>query len=180
MRIRLIASLVIVLVVESAIAVRGDSPTSYRFRANLQTTSRLVAVPQGRCEDPSGNAPTIGLLEVTGAGESNLLGPVIDQQSHCVRADGTFFQGRFVLTNAAGRTLRGRYSGTLEPTFNSTFPPPAPEGSWLIRGQVCISGGDVADIANTCARDLYEPARGITNLTTGDATIFLDQTLRIR
>jgi hypothetical protein len=150
-----------------------------RFRADLQTTTRLVDPPPGRCTDQLGLSPVVGLLEVVGAGDATFLGPVVDEQSHCVRADGSFFRGVFKLTNADGDTIRGRYFGHLEPTFNSTFPPPAPGGPWLIIGNVCISGGSVGDIDNDCSVHRYEPARGITNLSTGDATIFLDQTIGI-
>ena len=94
-------------------------------------------------------------------------------------ADGSFFRGVFKLTNADGDTIRGRYFGHLEPTFNSTFPPPAPGGPWIIHGNVCISGGSAGDIDNDCSANHYEPARGITNLSNGDATIFLDQTIGI-
>jgi hypothetical protein len=104
---------------------------------------------------------------------------VVDKQSHCVRADGSFFEGRFQLTNAHGRTIRGRYFGRLEPTLNSTFPPPVPGGPWLINGNVCISGGNAGDIENDCAVNRYQPARGITNLSTGDATIILNQSIGI-
>ena len=150
-----------------------------RFRADLQTTSRLVEPPPRRCSDQPGLAPVVGLLEVVGAGDATFLGPVVVEQSHCVRADGSFFRGVFKLTNADGETIRGRYFGHLEPTFNSTFPPPAPGGPWLIHGNVCISGGSAGDIDNDCSANRYEPARGITNLSTGDATIFLDQTIGI-
>lgn len=148
-----------------------------RLRANLQTTSRLVAPPEGRCADEDGHAPVIGLLEAMGAGETNLLGTVVDEQSHCVRADGTFFGGRFTLTNADGRTIRGLYFGNLAPTFNSTFTP-APGGTWLIHGNVCVlrHGGEDVDESGCEARD-YRPAHGITSLATGDGTIFLDQTV---
>jgi hypothetical protein len=148
-----------------------------RFRADLQTTTRLVEPPPGRCSDQPGLSPVVGLLEVIGAGDATFLGPVVDEQSHCVREDGSFFGGVFRLRNADGRTIRGRYFGHLEPTFNSTFPPPG--GPWLIIGNVCISGGSAGDIDNDCSVNHYEPARGITNLSTGDATIFLDQTIGI-
>jgi hypothetical protein len=150
-----------------------------RFRAHLQTTSRLVEPPLERCSDQPGLPRVVGLLEVVGAGDATFLGPVVVEQSHCVRADGSFFGGVFTLTNADGRTIQGRYFGHLEPTFNSTFPPPAPGGPWLINGNVCISGGSRSGIDNDCPPDRYEPAQGITNLSTGDATIFLDQTIGI-
>jgi hypothetical protein len=164
----------------SSMAIDGSLAEAYerkRFRADLQTTSRLVEPPPGRCSDRPGLMPVVGLLEVIGAGDATFLGPVVDEQSHCVRADGSFFGGVFKLTNADGHTIRGRYFGHLEPTFNSTFSPPA--GPWLINANVCISGGSAGDIDNDCAVHHYEPARGITNLSTGDATIFLDQTIGI-
>jgi hypothetical protein len=166
------------LTVSSAIAMDGPVAKGHerkRFRAFLQTTSRLVPPPSRRCSDQPGLSPVVGLLEVIGAGDATFLGPVVDEQSHCVREDGSFFNGVFKLTNADGRTIRGRYFGHLEPTFNSTFPPPG--GPWLIIGNVCISGGSAGDIDNDCSAHRYEPARGITNLSTGDATIFLDQTI---
>jgi hypothetical protein len=119
------------------------------------------------------------LLQVVGAGETTLLGPVIVRQSHCVRADNSVFAGRFTFTDARGRTLSGRYFARLVPTINSKFPPPVPGGPWLIKGSVCISGGLGGRIRNDCADGRYAPARGITNLTTGDGTVFLDQTIRI-
>ena len=158
---------------------RAQAHERKRFRADLQTISRLVEPPLGRCSDQHGLSPVVGLLEVVGAGDATFLGPVVVEQSHCVRADGSFFRGVFKLTNADGDTIRGRYFGHLEPTFNSTFPPPAPGGPWIIHGNVCISGGSAGDIDNDCSANHYEPARGITNLSNGDATIFLDQTIGI-
>jgi len=167
----------------SSIAIDGSLAQAHepkRFRADLQTTTRLVVPPPlGRCNDQHGLSPVVGLLEVVGAGDATFLGPVVDEQSHCVREDGSFFNGVFRLRNADGQTIRGRYFGHLEPTFNSTFPPPAPGGPWIIHGNVCISGGSAGDIDNDCSVNHYEPARGITNLSTGDATIFLDQTIGI-
>jgi hypothetical protein len=73
--------------VSSAIATddpRGEAHERKRFRADLQTTSRLVEPTPGRCSDQPGLSPVVGLLEVVGAGEANFLGPVIVEQSHCV------------------------------------------------------------------------------------------------
>jgi hypothetical protein len=149
-----------------------------RFTAHLQTTSRFIPVDKidpNRCADEAGQTPVIGVLEVSGAGDADLLGPVIDEQSHCLRADFTFFAGRFKLTNAGGRFIEGRYSGRLEPAF-APQPSDAPPGpQWLIRGNVCLEGGTVARIQNDCERHRFQPARGITNIASGDATIFLDQ-----
>jgi hypothetical protein len=169
----------IIMIGLAATGLPTEAHSRKHFRAHLQATTRLVAPPAARCSDAPGQAPVAGLLEVAGAGDATFLGPVVVEQSHCVRVDGSFFDGRFKLANDSGRTIRGRYFGHLEPTFNATFPPPAPGGPWLIKGNVCISGGNVADIDNDCAADRYQPARGISNLSTGDATIFLDQTIGI-
>ena len=48
-----------------------------------------------------------------------------------------------------------------------------------LNGNVCITGGSRGEIDNDCRSHRYEPARGITNLSTGDATIFLDQRIEI-
>ena len=159
--------------------VAGSAAERKRFKADLQTTSQFVPiqfVEARRCDDERGHQPVVGLLRVIGSGDASFLGSVIDEQSHCVRADFTFFNGRFTLTNAGGEIIAGRYFGQLAPTFNSTFlenTPPA--GQWLILGNVCIEGGTVGRIEGDCEQRRYHPARGITNLNTGDATIFLDQ-----
>jgi hypothetical protein len=147
----------------------GGAHEGKRFRAHLQTTSKLVMPPPpGRCDDRTGHDPVIGLLEVVGAGDATFLGPVVDEQSHCVREDGSFFGGVFRLKNDDGQTIQGRYFGHLKPTFN----PPDSAGVFLIIASVCIVG---RDINQHCSAHDYEPARGITNLSTGDATIYLDQ-----
>lgn len=154
-----------------------------RLRAEIQTTSQFAPiqlVEAHRCDDETGHAAVVGLLKVVGAGDASLLGPMIDEQSHCIRADFTFFNGHFTLTNAAGQTIRGRYFGQLSPTFNSTFPDNAPPGGqWLVLGNVCIEGGTIGRIENDCRNSRYGPARGITNLGTGDATVFLDQLIGV-
>jgi hypothetical protein len=158
------------------------SAAERHFQADLQTTSQFVPlalVETERCVDEDGHKPVLGLLRVIGAGKASILGPVVDEQSHCVRADFSFFDGRFTLTNAEGNTISGRYFGQLVPTFNSTFPLDAPPGGqWLVFGNVCIEGGSVG-IEDDCQLRHYQPARGITNLNTGDATIFLDQSIRV-
>ena len=143
-----------------------------RFRADLQTASRLVEAPAGRCNDEPGKPPVVGLLEVIGTGGASLLGPVIDEQSHCVRQDLSFFNGRFTLTNADHLTIEGRYNGHLVPTFDN-------DPHFLIMGNVCISGGTIGHIENDCRSGHFEPARGIISLATGEATILLDQSIGV-
>jgi hypothetical protein len=143
-----------------------------RFKADLQTASRLVEAPAGRCDDEPGKSPVVGLLEVVGTGDASLLGPVIDEQSHCVRQDLSFFNGRFALTNAGHLTIEGRYNGQLVPTFDN-------DSHFLIMGNICVSGGTVGHIENDCRAGHFEPARGITSLATGEATILLDQSIGV-
>jgi hypothetical protein len=143
-----------------------------RFKADLQTASRLVEAPAGRCDDEPGNSPVVGLLEVVGSGDASLLGPVIDEQSHCVRQDLSFFKGRFTLSNAGHLTIEGRYNGQLVPTFDN-------DSHFLIMGNICISGGTIGHIENDCRAGHFEPARGITSLATGEATILLDQSIGV-
>jgi hypothetical protein len=149
---------------------RADEERRKPFKATLQTTTRLAPQTDGaaiRCAP----APA---LEVVGAGQATFLGAVFDEQSHCLGPAGQFFDGKFTLTDSSGRTIAGEYSGTLIPTFNSRFTAP-PGGSWLVRGNVCISGGTrFRNIKNDCAAGRFGSAVGITNLDNGDATIFLD------
>src|SRR5262249_16793499 len=101
----------------SSIATDGSLAQAHerkRFRADLQTTTRLVDPPPGRCVDQHGSSPVVGLLEVVGAGDATFFGPVVDEQSHCVRADGSFFGGVLSLRMRTA-TLSG--DGTLD-TWN--------------------------------------------------------------
>jgi hypothetical protein len=158
----------------SATPAMGQEP--HRFRAAVQVTSRIVPAPAGRCNDEPGHAPVIGVLEIVGGGDASLLGPIVDEQSNCLRADLSFFSGRFTFKNAAGDTITGQYFGQLVPTFNAAIPssgPPA--GVWLILGNACIAQASTRQIHDDCADGRFQPARGITNLSTGDGSIYLDQ-----
>jgi hypothetical protein len=169
----------------SAMATTSDAAERTRFRGQFQATTRTeIPPPPGRCDDEPGHAPVMGLLHAQGAGDIDLLGPIIDDQSQCVRADGTFFGGRFTFTNREGQSVSGRFFGALVPTFNATFPPetPAPTGAWIVEGNVCVSGGNFARIRNDCRAGRYVPARGLAHLNldgTGDATVFIDLTIEI-
>ena len=104
--------------------------------------------------DAPGHAPVAGLLEVVGAGDATFLGPVVDEQSHCVRVDGSFFGGRFKLSNPSRPHDHGdRYFGHLEPTFNSTLPhhrPQAVPGS--SKGMSASPAAMPGDILKTTVR----------------------------
>jgi hypothetical protein len=127
---------------------------------------------------------------IQGVGDASYLGLFTDTQSHCLGLpDATglpFFNGHFTFTSPQGRTLSGEYHGQLTPTITSTFPDknnPAPGGSWIIEGMVCVSGGTVfRGIVDDCAAGRFTPARGISLLNGADSqgTLYLDQTIGVR
>jgi hypothetical protein len=179
-----------IIAVTSLLALSATAATSHaaertRFRGQFQATTRtVIPPPAGRCDDEPDHAAVVGLLEAQGAGDIDILGQIVDEQSQCVRADGTFFGGRFTFTNRKGQSISGRFFGALVPTFNATFPPAtaAPAGAWIVEGNVCVSGGNFGRIRNDCRAGRYAPARGLANLNldgTGDATVFIDQTIDI-
>jgi hypothetical protein len=170
------------LLAMSASAVTTDGAQRTPFRGQFQGTTRTVAAPPGRCVDEPGHAPVVGLVEVQGAGDIDVLGAILDEQSQCIRADGSFFDGRFTFTNREGQWISGRFYGALVPTFNATIPPatPTPTGAWIVEGNVCVSGGNVGRVQNDCGAERYFPARGLAHLNadgTGDATVYIDQTI---
>ncbi|MBL8526198.1 MAG: hypothetical protein JNL68_00790 [Burkholderiales bacterium] len=149
-----------------------------RLIATLQTTTRFIPVnelkPGDRCLEapPPRYPPIVGRLEAVGAGNAELVGagntsfkgPVTDDQSHCVHAGGAkASKGRFTLTNAQGRKIEGRYFAELVPTFNPT--------SFIINGMACVAPHTRLHVDHDC----FRPARGLTDLVLGNATIFLDQ-----
>jgi len=146
-----------------------------QWRGQAQVASRIVGpgdpLHPARCAGP---AAILG-----GAGLTSLLGLLTAEQSHCLNADGSFDRGRFVFTATDGRTISGRYYGQIVPAVAP--PPDQPPSNGIILGSVCIQGGTAFDhIVDDCAAGRYAPARGVLNLTTGDGTIFLDYTLRVR
>ena len=128
------------------------------------------------------------VLVTEAAGDTSLLGLVTDFQSHCLgaTADGTpsFFIGKFRFTDSNGRFVEGEYFGTLKATVASQ-PPPAPNappsGTWIIDGHICVSGASPQlHIGNDCAANRYQPATGVTDPSTGVASIHLNQTIAVR
>jgi hypothetical protein len=189
MRTPLATSLIAVALATAATpALASDFGVRLPFEAVLQTTS-LPPINSGPgYEDRCGGAPT---TVIEGAGTATLLGPVHDSQSHClgfpeVDANGKmrlpFFAGIFVLTDHYGRTFTGHYFGALVQTITSVLPTAtsAPAGSWIIEGHVCMKSASHVRIVDDCAANRYAPARGITDLGTGAASIFLDQTYKLR
>jgi hypothetical protein len=128
------------------------------------------------------------VLVTEAAGNASLLGLVTDFQSHCLGAtdEGTpsFFNGRFRFTDPNGRFIEGEYFGTLKQTVASQ-PPPAPmappSGTWIIDGHICVSGASPhLHIGDDCAAKRYFPATGVTDPSTGVASIFINQTIGVR
>jgi hypothetical protein len=116
---------------------------------------------------------------IAGAGLTTLIGQFEVRQSHCLGDNGGFGQGEFTFTTVEGRTIFGRYSGQLVPTFPP--PPGALPESGLIHGSVCVEGGTaLPGIVNDCAAGRLSPALGVLNLVTGDGTIFIDYALGLK
>jgi hypothetical protein len=170
-------SLIAGFVVAPAYAEDQDASRSGRqqWSGQAQLASRIV-LPNDpahpvRCAGP---AAIIG-----GAGLTNLLGQFLAQQSHCLNEDGSFDQGQFVFTATDGGTIRGRYYGRIVPAVAPS--PDQPPTNFVFLGSVCVQGGTAFNhIVNDCAAQRYAPARGMLNVTTGDATLFLDYPLGVR
>jgi hypothetical protein len=156
---------------------------TYTVQAAVQTTPTA---------DP--NCPLKQL--VGGAGLTNLLGPVHDEQSDCVHPDGTIDQGVFTLTGAAltgglpggndsGDSISGQYRARIVPTVGSQLTNP-PGGFWLIYGEVCTwkGTGRFADVVNDCPTDTspgrFVPARLTVDFNSNEAIAFGTMVVRFK
>lgn len=174
------------------VLVLGTAPTAQsqdkvlgdelRLTFSLQATSEVVLTGDATCPLK---------LVIDGAGLTNLLGPIHDNASHCIRADGSADHGLFKFTGAtlngapggadSQDSISGQYLAHIVPTPRSVFPTtPAgsPGGYWLIYEEFCVLGGTgkFANIANDCPTSMgpgrFFPARGSVDLDTGQANIF--------
>ena len=168
------------------------------FTGSLEGGGRVVtpATPADYTADYWGRCGGGPVLETEAAGTTSLLGLADDFQSHCLLLPEVvggqivrlpFGNGRFRFTDTKGRYIEGEYRGRATPTVASK-PPPAgsppgtpPTGTWIIEGEVCISGASSQlHLTNDCAANRYFPARGVTDPLNGTATIFINQTIGIR
>jgi hypothetical protein len=134
--------------------------------------------------------------QVEGAGLTNLLGPVHDEQSHCVQSDGTIDHGVFTFTGAAlgsalpggddsGDSISGQYRAHLVPTFASQLTNP-PGGVWLIYGEVCTwkGTGKFSGVVNDCptatSPGRFVPARLLVDFNTNLGMIFGTMVVRFK
>jgi hypothetical protein len=156
------------------------------LRATLETTSHLVYSGDAAYDAGCAGAP---MADVIGVGNAQEFGLVRARQAHCLgtpdfTADPVTIPigpGSFKLTDGRGRTITGHYRGRLVQTFNAGFNELGPTGVWLIDGEACVSGGTIADhIVDDCTAGRYSPMKGIQNLDTQQATLFLDQTFGAR
>jgi hypothetical protein len=132
---------------------------------------------------------------VEGAGLTNLLGTVHDEQSDCLHADGTVDQGVFTFHGAtlggglpggddSADSITGQYRAHLVPSIASV-PSNPPAGFWLIYGEVCIEKGTgkFSGVVNDCPTSgspgRYFPARLTIDLATGQANIFGTAKVRV-
>jgi hypothetical protein len=170
------------------IVLAGDSETrDVQLTYSLQTISQTTPT-----SDP--NCPL--KVSIDGAGLTNLVGPVHDEQSHCVQADGTIDHGAFTFTGAAlggglpgghdsGDSISGQYRAHSVPTLASQLSNP-PGGIWLIYGEVCTWKGTgkfvgvVDDCPTATSPGRFVPARGTVDFNTGQATIFGTMAVRFK
>lgn len=156
------------------------------LRATLQVTTQVLYPGDPNYDAGCGSAP---MAEFVGVGTGAELGVLNDHQIHCLGA--TDFStdpitiplgpGSFKFTDARGRTLVGHYRGKLVQTFAGYLGEMGPQGSWLLEGEACVSGGTIADrIVDDCAANRYAPIKGMQNLTMQQATLFFDQTFGAR
>ena len=160
-------------------AIRADE---LRLTLSVQVTTEVV---------PTGDATCPLKLVIEGTGLTNLLGPVHDNASHCIRADGSADHGLFMFTGATLRgppggedpddSISGQYLAHIVPTPRSVFPatPASPPGGyWLVYEEFCIwkGTGKYAHIANDCptstSQGHFFPARGSLDFDTGQANIY--------
>ena len=165
-------------VVTVALAQEPESPGALKLSYSLQVTSKVMPTTDSAC-------PLKLLIE--GVGLTNLLGPVHDTQSHCIRQDGTIDHGVFTFAGAAlgglpggvdsGDTISGQYRAHLVPSLTSVLSNP-PAGYWLGYGEVCIEKGTgkYAGVVNDCQTSespgRFFPARIALDLNTGQSNIF--------
>jgi len=160
---------------------RSHEGEELRLTFSVQVTTEAV---------PTADATCPLKLVIEGAGLTNLLGPVHDNASHCIRADGSADHGVFMFTGAAligppgggdsEDSISGQYVAHLVPTVNSVVPTPTSpaRGYWLVYEEFCISKGTgkYARIANDCPTSTNPgrtfAARGSVDLDTGQANIY--------
>lgn len=185
-----IRSLFIFLGVGACALTAGSVALADAPRARASTVEMTYALQATSEVTPTADPACPLTLVIVGSGHADLLGVIHDEQSHCLRNDGTFDGGIFTFTAAvldaspggadAADTVVGKYRGRLVPalpTSKSVFTNP-PGGYWLIYGEVCIwkGTGRFAGIVNDCpapgSAGHFFPARGTTDLDTGQANIF--------
>lgn len=153
-----------------------------RLTLSAQLTSEVV---------PNADATCPLKLVIEGAALTNLLGPVHDNASHCIRADGSADHGLFVLTGAtlggqpggddSEDSIAGQYVARIVPTKRSVIPATpgsSPGGYWLVYEEFCISKGTgkYVGIGNDCPTSTspghFFAARGSVDFDTGQVNIF--------
>ena len=163
-------------------AVSGEPERADAVKLSYAVQAITQAVLQ-----PSDTGCPVKVL-IAGAGQTNLLGPIHDEQSHCVQADGTIDQGIATFTGAtltgplpgggdSGDSISGQYRAHAVPTFASVISNP-PGGYWLGYGEFCIckGTGKFAAVINDCPTPTspgrFFPARITQDFNTGQVSVF--------
>jgi hypothetical protein len=165
-------------VITVALCEEPESPGALKLSYTLQVTSKVMPTSDLTCPLK---------LFIEGVGLTNLLGPIHDEQSHCIHQDGTVDHGVFTFMGAAlgglpgghdsGDSISGQYRAHLVPSLTSVLSNP-PGGYWLVYGEVCIwkGSGKYAGVLNDCPTSespgRFFPARIAFDLNTGQANVF--------
>jgi hypothetical protein len=166
----------------------ADTPTDLSLHYSIYTTSAITPTTDPACPLQ---------VVISGAGLTDLLGPIHDEQSHCVQLDGSIDHGVVTFTGAslagppggsdAADSITAQYRAHMVPTARSILPTATtpPGGFWLIYGELCVwkGTGKFANTINDCPvsgnAGRFVPARGTLDFDTGQASIFGLEALRL-
>lgn len=186
----------VLIALGTAIAVSGtalageanDPSTNLKLSYSIYSTSTITPTTDPACPLK---------VVIAGAGLTDLLGPIHDEQSHCVQLDGSIDQGvaKFTAGSVGGSpggsdsadSITAQYRAHVVPTPQSVLPTattPA-AGFWLIYGELCVwkGTGRFANVINDCpvsgSAGHFVPARGTLDFDTGQASVFGTEAIRL-
>jgi hypothetical protein len=145
---------------DSVSALRSDSPADLRKELPFKTHAKAVVTSLAP------GAPCSGLrVDIVSEGQGTYVGLHTSIQHHCINPPSlAFTDGEFTITAADGDQLSGTYFGELVPIAPPIF---------AINGNFTFTGGTGRFEGATGGGT----ASGEQDLSTGDATVFLDGTI---
>jgi hypothetical protein len=178
-------------VMTTALSREPDSGSTLNLTYSIQAITRIGTDPT--CAQQNG-----AFINIEGAGQANLLGPVHVVQQHCVvvqpnpqtgQPELLVEQGVATLTGArlgpglpqggvdSEDSITGQYRARAVPTIASVRSLP-PGGYWLGYGEFCVwkGKGRFANVTNDCPTGTspgrFFPARITQDFSTGQVNIF--------